>query len=101
MLLADWADRLSVVAIVVVPIHVVRIEVHVVGVVRIVRIERTRPVVAVRTSIVEVTIVHVTRSGQLFLRRWYCFFRGRGNALLQANYPILLLSLLNRRADHL
>ena len=80
MLLADWADRLSVVAIVVVPVHVVRIEVHVVGVVRVVRIERTRPVVAVRTSIVERAFVHVTRSGQLFLRRWYCFFRGRRNA---------------------
>ena len=67
---------MSVVPIVVVPVHVARIEVHVVGVVRITRIERTRPVVAVRTSIVETTIVHVTRSGQLFLRQWYCFFRG-------------------------
>ena len=57
---------MSVVAIVVVPVHVVRIEVHVVGVVRIVRIERTRPEVAVRPYIVEVTIVHVTRSGQLY-----------------------------------
>ena len=101
MLWANWTDGLSVVTVVVVPVHIAGIEVHVPRVVRIVRIERTRPVVAVRTSIVEVTIVHVTRSGQLFLRRWYCFFQGRRNALLQANYPISLLSLLNRKADHL
>ena len=65
MLLADWAYRLSVVAIVVVPVHIARIEVHVVGVVRITRIERTRPVVAVRTNIVERSAIHVTRCGQL------------------------------------
>ena len=63
-LLANRTDRSSVVARVVVPAHEAQIETHVVGVVRIFSVERTRPVVAARPSIVERAPVHVTRSGQ-------------------------------------
>ena len=45
------------------PVHAVRIEEHAVGDARIVRIERTRPGVAVRTNNVEAPSEHVTRSG--------------------------------------
>ena len=48
MLWANWTDGLSVVTVVVVPVHIAGIEVHVPRVVRIVRIERT--VVAVARS---------------------------------------------------
>ena len=51
-----------VVAVVVVPIPIARIEVAVVRVVVVVRVERGRPVVAVRTGIVEVTIPAIARS---------------------------------------
>ena len=53
---------MPIVAVVVVPIHIVRIEVEVVGVVRIVRIERTRPIVAVRPCVVQITIVAIASS---------------------------------------
>ena len=62
--LANRTDRVPVVAIVAVPDHAVRIEAHVVGAVRTVGVERTRPVVAVRPSIVKRAFVQVTRSGQ-------------------------------------
>ena len=53
---------MTVVAVVVVPIPIARIEVEVVRVVVVVRIERRRPVVAVRTGIVELSIPAVARS---------------------------------------
>ena len=53
---------MTVVAVVVVPIPIARIEVEVVRVVVVVRIERTGPVVAVRTRIVEVPIPAVASS---------------------------------------
>ena len=49
---------------VVVRVHIARIEVHVVGVVRVVRIERRRPIVAVGAGIVEVVVVAIARRGQ-------------------------------------
>ena len=52
-------DRLPVVAVVVVPVEVARIEVEVPRVVRIVRIRRRGPVVAVRAGVVEVRVVAV------------------------------------------
>ena len=52
-------DRLPVVAVVVVPVEVARIEVEVPRVVRIVRIWRRRPAVAVRAGVVEVRVVAV------------------------------------------
>lgn len=57
----DGANRLTVIAVVVVPILVAIVEVEVVGVVTIV--ELRRPIVAVVTCIVEF-IVPVTRSGK-------------------------------------
>ena len=50
---------MPVVTVVVVPVHIVGIEVHVVRVVRVVRINGRGPVVAVGTRIVEVDIVPV------------------------------------------
>ena len=58
------SDRLSIVAVVVVHVVIVRIEVEFPRVVRVVRVERTRPVVAVRASVVELTVPTVARSGQ-------------------------------------
>ena len=55
---------MPVVTVVVVPVHIVGIEVDVPRVVRIVRIERRRPVVAVGTDIVEIGIVPVTCGGK-------------------------------------
>ena len=51
---------MTVVAVVVVPIHVGRIEVEVASVVRVRLVERTRPVVAVGANVVEVSTVAVT-----------------------------------------
>ena len=59
-----WSDRLTIVAVVVVHVVVVRIEVEVPRVVRVVRVERTRPVVAVAASVVEAAIVAVASGGQ-------------------------------------
>ena len=53
---ANSSYRLTVVAVVVVPVPVAGIEVHVVRVVVVVRVERTRPVVAVTARVVEVVI---------------------------------------------
>ena len=53
---------MPVVTVVVVPVDIVGIEVDVPRVVRVVRIERRRPVVAVRTRIVEIRVVPVTGS---------------------------------------
>ena len=64
VLLADRPNREPIVAIVVVPVLVVRIEVEVPRVVRVVLIEGRGPVVAVRTHIVETRVVAKTRSGQ-------------------------------------
>ena len=60
----DGTDRLPVVAVVVVPVDVGRIEVHVPRVVRIVRIEGRRPVVTVGANIVEVGVVPVASGGK-------------------------------------
>ena len=54
---------MTVVTVVVVPVDFIRIEVHVPRVVRVVRIEGRRPVVAVGPRIVEVGIVPVASSG--------------------------------------
>jgi len=55
---------LTVVAVVVVRVDIVRIEVQVVGVVRIVGVRRRRPIVAVTTPIVETGAIAVASSGQ-------------------------------------
>ena len=64
----NWANRLSIVAVVVVRVVVVGVEVHVLGVVRVVRVERTRPIVAVRTCVVQLIVVAIAsrRKPQLF-----------------------------------
>lgn len=62
--LADCSDRLTVVAVVVVHVGVARIEVEVPRVVRVVRVERTRPVVAVAASVVKLIVPAVASSGQ-------------------------------------
>ena len=64
MLRANRTDGLTVVAIVVVPVHVVRIEVEVPRVVRVVLVERRRPIVAVVADIVEIRVVAIARSGK-------------------------------------
>ena len=53
-MLSHGADAVTVVAVVVVPVRVARIEVEVVRVVRVALVERGRPVVAVRARVVEV-----------------------------------------------
>ena len=63
-MLTHGAHGLLVVAVVVVPVRVVRIEVEVVGVVLVVR--RGRPIVAVRANVVELAIPAVTRSGEKY-----------------------------------
>ena len=55
---------MTVVAVVVVPVGVARIEVEVVGVVRVVRVLSGRPIVSVLTSVVEVAVPAVASSGQ-------------------------------------
>ena len=63
--LTNWTHcTANIATVVVVPVHVDRSEEHVVGVVRIVGVERTRPVVADRPSNAERAFVHVTRCGQ-------------------------------------
>ena len=59
----NGANALTVVAVVVVPVGVARVEVEVVGVVRVVWVLRRRPVVAVLTSVVEVAVPAVASSG--------------------------------------
>ena len=70
---------------VVVRVHVVRIEVHVVRVVRVVRIERRRPVVAVGTDVVQVVVVAVARGGQT--ANWRSSGPGRWNARPGGVFP--------------
>ena len=55
---------MTVVAVVVVHVGVARIEVEVPRVVRVVRVERTRPIVAVAAHIVELIVPAVAGSGQ-------------------------------------
>lgn len=55
---------MAVVAVVVVPVVVAAVEVQVVGVVAVTAIQRTRPIVAVGTLIVDFRTVAVARSGQ-------------------------------------
>ena len=57
-------DTLPVVAVVVVRVDIARIEVEFATVVGIARIERTRPVVAVRACIVERRIIAIARRRQ-------------------------------------
>ena len=64
LLRANRTDRLTVVAIVVVPVHAVRTEVEVPRVVRVVLAERRRPTVAVVADIVEIRTVAIARSGK-------------------------------------
>ena len=53
---------MTVVTVAVVPVDIVRIEVHVPRVVRVVRIERRRPIVAVGAGIVKIVVVAIARS---------------------------------------
>ena len=74
MLAVHRANGLSIVAVVVVPVHIVRVEVRVPRVVRVVRVERTRPVVAVVVRVVQVVVVAIARrreknNAQLFGNR--------------------------------
>ena len=85
-LLAYCADRPPVVTAAVVPIYGVRIEDHVVSVVAVavVRVERTRPVVAVTARTVEIAVVAIARS-----RKKY------GVTILYACYFISVYSVLS------
>lgn len=64
MLNTHRPDTLAIVAVVVVRVDITGIEVQVVPVVGIARIERTRPIVAVAASIVERRIIAIARSRQ-------------------------------------
>ncbi len=64
VLMADGPHRLTVVAVVVVPIHVARKEVQVSRVDRVVRIERAGPIVTVGANVVEVRVVAVPNCGK-------------------------------------
>ena len=61
---AHGADALTVVAVVGVRVHVPTVEVEVPRVVRVRLVERRRPVVAVRASVVQVVVPAVARSGK-------------------------------------
>jgi len=76
--MAHGPHGLTVVAVVV-PIHVARVEVQVVSVVRVTGVERTGPVVAVGTNIVKVRIVPITCGGQE-----YAFYLRQSSVLLTA-----------------
>ena len=96
MLLANWTNTKPIVPIVVVPVHVAGIEVHVPRVVRVVRVERTRPVVAVAACVVERTVVAVAccrkqrgNARRAVLRQWYDSFQGKGNAPCKPITPSL------------
>lgn len=54
---------MTVVAIVVVPVHIAIVEVQVISVVAVALVERTRPIVAVRALIVDTRTVAITGSG--------------------------------------
>ena len=64
ILLAHWANAKPIATVVVAPEHTAGIEVHVPRVVRGVRVERTRPIVAVAACIVERTDVAGARGGE-------------------------------------
>ena len=77
-------------AVAVVAVHVVvaRIEEEAPRVVRVVCVERTRPVVAVAACVVETAIVAVAggrKEEKPLKRQRSCCFRGRKNASVQAN----------------
>lgn len=76
---------MPVVAVVVVRVHVVRIEVEVVRVVRVVCIERRRPIVAVGTDVVGVVVVAITRGEQT--ANWQPSGPGRWNARPGGVFP--------------
>ena len=61
---ADWTNRKPVVPRAIAPVHGDIIEVHAPRVARVVRSERTRPVVAVAPCVVERTATAVARCGQ-------------------------------------
>ena len=89
----DWADWEPVVTVVVVRrVDVATVEVEVTGVVGIVRVERTWPIVAVRTMVVEVIVVAVTRSRDVPTTvTWYtqagkCFLLQKPSAKLCWSY---------------
>jgi len=82
---------LTFVAVVVVHVVIVRIEVEVPRIVRVVRVERRRPVVAVGTGIVEVAVVAVAGSGQEDTTRFasaVLLFSRAKECRMQANAPI-------------
>ena len=59
-----WANAKPIVTVVVVPVHTAGIEVHAPREVRVVREERTRPIVAVSACIEERTVAAVARCGE-------------------------------------
>ena len=63
-MLAHGAHRVTVVAVVVVPVRIPGVEVQVVRVVRVALVERGRPVVAVRARVVELAIPAITSGGK-------------------------------------
>ena len=66
MLTKDTADGVAVVAVVVVlPIHVATVEVQVVGVLPIISVKRTRPIVTVIAYVFDTAIVTVASSREL------------------------------------
>lgn len=76
---------MPVVTVVVVRVHVVRIEIEIVRVVRVVRIERRRPAVAVGTVIVQVVVVAIARGGQTV--KWQPSGPGRWDARPGGVFP--------------
>ena len=62
ILLANRSHRSPDVTVAVEPVHAARIEVQVVSVVAVVRVERTRPVAAVVACIVEIGVVAIAHS---------------------------------------
>ena len=74
--LTHGAHRVTVVAVVVVPVRIPGVEVQVVRVVRVALVERRRPVVAVRARVVELTIPAVACGGkEETVRPAKCFMR--------------------------
>ena len=94
--LPDEANRVAVVPIVVVHVHVARIEVHVVRVVLVVLVGSTRPVVAVRADIVHVRTVAVACGREEDSARTAsaaCFLCDGGNLRI---YEPTVMSVLSR-----
>ena len=105
LVLENGPHRKAVVAVVVVHVGVARIEVEVPRVVRVVRVERTRPVVAVRASVVELTVPTVARSGQEETPSKECvsglLFSGPKECLSASQLPHRCYPTLERWADRL